>query len=383
MALKRILAVLGLILLVGIVSSARVNARAAALPAGFTRELMAQGLIHPTAFAFTADGILVAQQGGVIQVVQNDGSLRAQPYATLNVSTEIERGLVGLALHPKYPTKPYVYVYYTTGPGALNYSGTPVNRVSRFRTVNGFGTNEEILLDNIPSPTAAHNGGDLQFGADGKLYISVGDGNVDSGMQAQVRQNLSGKILRLNPDGTIPADNPFVNKRKARHEIYAYGFRNPFRMTLRAKTQALFVADVGWGEWEEVSVLQAGGNYGWNMFEGPCPINTHCDPSQTDFGGTIPPAYYYDSSVSSPTSVIGGVFAEGSRYPKPYKGAYFFGDLNGWVHVAKFDKQNRVRQVLDFDTGVVPTQFRLGADKNVWVVDFAFGNLYRYVYTAP
>lgn len=138
MALKRILAVLGLVLLVGIVSSARVNARAAALPAGFTRELMAQGLIHPTAFAFTADGILVAQLGGVIQVVQNDGSLRAQPYATLNVSTEIERGLVGLALHPKYPTKPYVYVYYTTGPGALNYGGTPVNRVSRFRTVNGF-----------------------------------------------------------------------------------------------------------------------------------------------------------------------------------------------------------------------------------------------------
>ncbi len=382
MMYKRYAAVFSLVLLLGILSSARVHARPMTLPAGFTREIKAQGLTAPTAFAFTSDGILVTEKGGVLQVVQNDGSLRAQPYATLNVSTENERGLVGIALHPKYTTKPYVYVYYTTGPGALNYSGTPANRVSRFRTVNGFGTNEEILLDNIPSPTGTHNGGDVQFGLDGKLYITVGDGDVDSGMQAQVRQNLSGKILRLNPDGTIPSDNPFVRYRKARQEIFAYGFRNPFRMTARAKTQSYFVGDVGWGEWEEVDVLKAGGNFGWNMFEGPCPTNTHCDPSQTDFGSTIPPTYYYDSSASSPTSVIGGVFAEGARYPKPYKGAYFFGDFNGWVHVIKFDRQNRFRRVLDFDVGVVPVQFRMGPDQNVWVLDF-MGNLYRYAYTAP
>lgn len=381
MPMKRFLLWLGLLMVVMPGVTMRAHASAPTLPAGFTRETAAQGLTAPTAFVFTLDGILVTQKDGVIQVVQDNGTLRAQPYATLNVSTESERGLVGIALHPKYATQPYVYVYYTTGPGALNYSGTPVNRVSRFRTLNGFGTNEEIILDNIPSPTGEHNGGDLQFGFDGKLYVTVGDGDMYGGMQAQGLQNLAGKILRLNPNGTIPSDNPFVHKHKPRHEIYAYGFRNPFRLTLRAKTQSYFVADVGWGEWEEVDVLQPGGNYGWPQFEGPCPIDTHCDPTQTDFGKTIPPTYYYDSSTTNPTSIIGGAFAEGSAYPKPYAGAYFFGDFNGWVKVAKFNKHNRVKQVLDFDTGIVPVQFRLGPDKNIHVLDFVGGSLYRYVYT--
>lgn len=382
MSVRRFLSVLGLLLLLGMVPGSRLNASAPALPAGFTRETMAQGLTLPTAFVFTPDGILVAQKGGVIQVVQSDGALRAQPYVTLHVSAQIERGLAGIALDPKYATRPFVYVYYTTGPGALNYGGAPVNRVSRFRTVNGLGTGEEILLDNIPSPSGKHNGGDLQFGPDGKLYVAVGDGDQDAGLQAQVRQNLLGKILRLNPGGSIPPDNPFATKHKMRHEIYAYGFRNPFRMTFRAKTQSLLAADVGLGQWEEADSVRAGGNYGWPMFEGPCPYDTHCDPAQTNFGGTIPPAYYYDSSIENPSGIIGGVFAETSSYHRPYKGAYFFGDYARWVHVARFDKHDRVKQVLDFDAGFIPVQFRVGPDKNVWALDLG-GNLYRYIYQTP
>lgn len=382
MTFGKIFSVLSLLFVFGIANFARVDAARPALPAGFTRELMAQGLTMPTAFAFTPDRILVTQKNGVIQVALANGTLRAEPYATLNVSTESERGLVGIALHPQYATQPYVYVYYTTGPGVKDYSGTPENRVSRFRTVNGFGTDEEIILDHIPSPSGEHNGGDLQFGFDGKLYITIGDGDMDGGMQAQVKQNLYGKILRLNPDGTIPNTNPFFKNKKARHEIFAYGFRNPFRLALRAKTKSYFVADVGWGQWAEVDVLQPGGNYGWPLFEGPCPINTHCNPAKTNFGKTIPPAYFYDSSIETPSSVIGGAFAEGSPYPKPYKGAYFFGDFYGWVRVARFDKQNQFRKVYDFDTGITPVQFRVGPDKNIWALDFA-GNLYRYVYVAP
>lgn len=381
MTFRKIFPLLGLLFVLGAVSAQSAHAATSALPAGFTRAIVAQGLTNPTAFAFSPDGILVTEKDGAIQVIQNDGSLRAQPYATLNVSTEIERGLVGIALHPKYATQPYVYVYYTTAPGALAYSGTPENRVSRFRTVNGFGTNEEIILDHIPSPSGMHNGGDLLFGYDGKLLVTVGDGNENGGMPAQVRRNLLGKVLRLNPDGTIPNDNPYAHNKTARHEIFAYGFRNPFRIALRAKTLSYFVADVGWGEWEELDVLKARGNYGWPMFEGPCPKNTHCDPTKTDFGATIPPTYYYDSSLSSPTSIIGGAFAEGSPYPKPYKGAYFFGDMEGWVKIIKFDKQNRVRNVLAFDTITFPVQFRLGPDKNIYVLDFGDGILYRYVYT--
>lgn len=381
MKAKTFLLVLGLLLILGIGTSSRANAVSAILPTGFTRETVAQGLTEPTAFVFSPEGILVTQKNGVIQVVQQNGTLRAQPYATLHVSTQIERGLVGIALHPNYATQPYVYVYYTTGPGALDYGGTPENRVSRFLTVGGVGTDEEILLDHIPSPAGEHNGGDLLFGFDGKLYVTVGDGDVDSGIQAQVLQNLSGKVLRLNPDGTIPQDNPFVSRKKARHEIFAYGFRNPFRIASRTKTQSYFVADVGWGEWEEVDLLKRGGNYGWPQFEGPCPVNTHCDTTQTNFGKTIAPSFFYDSSVQNPSGIIGGAFAAGANYPRPYKGAYFYGDAYGWIRVAKVSRLNQFKAVHDFDTGYMPTQFRMGPDNNMYVLDFIYGHLYRYVYT--
>ncbi len=347
------------------------------LPPGFTRELVTDKLVAPTAFVFAGDEILVAEKEGNIRVIQADDSLRTDAYIKLNVSTEIERGLLGIALHPKYPNQPYVFVYYTTGPGALNYGGTPVNRVSRLKTVNGYGTDEEILLDNIPSETAMHNAGDLEFGFDGKLLIAVGDsGNREN---AADLQSLAGKILRLKANGKVPRDNPFFGKPRARPEVYAYGFRNPFRIAGRAKTQSFFAADVGWGDWEELDKLKAKGNFGWPQFEGPCPINTVCDPSATDFGKTVPPTFYYDSTVEQGNAIIGGVFAKGTNYPAPYQDGYFFGDIHGWVHVLKMNRKDRVTASYAFDTGVTPTQFRIGPDNNVYVLDLA-GKLYRYVY---
>lgn len=374
---KLLVLTLGCLLLTFLSASTRVSASTFALPAGFTRELVAEGMSTSTSFVFTNDGILVTEKGGKIRVIEPGGILRAEPYATLHVSIQGERGLNGIALHPKYPAQPYVYVYYTTGPGALNYSGAPANRLSRFRTVDGFGTDEEILIDDIPAETGYHNGGDLLFGKDGKLFVTVGDSGTMS--NATDLKSLAGKILRVNAKGKAPRDNPYFGKPKARPEVYAYGFRNPFRIAERAATQSYFVADVGWGKWEELDKLKSKGNYGWPTYEGPCLRNVQCDPTTTDFGKTVPPLYYYDSTLEEGNAIIGGVFAIGANYPAPYKGAYFFGDIYGWVRVLKINRADRVTGEYEFDTGIQPTQFRVGPDKNVYVLDL-YGKLYRYVY---
>jgi glucose/arabinose dehydrogenase len=373
---------LALVLMLGLlaVGSTRVDAHPSLLPTGFVRETVGSGLNRPTAFVFDGDQYLVTQKNGIVQVVLPDGSVRPEPYLTLSVSTQIERGLLGIALHPNYPTKPLVYVYYTTGEEALDYTDPPVNRVSRFRTVNGLGTNERILLDGIPSDESIHNAGDLQFGSDGMLYVTVGDGGVNQRQRAADLSSLNGKILRLRPNGKAPKDNPYYGVQGARPEIYAFGFRNPFRMSFRERNDTIYVGDVGWGKWEEVDIVKAGSDYGWPRFEGPCTIDTVCDPSQTNFGDSKPPFYYYDSNLELQNAIIGGAFADGASYPTLYNGAYFYGDIHGWVRILRVNRKNNIKGNYEFDTGVVPIQFRLGPDKLMYMLDFHDGALYRYVY---
>jgi glucose/arabinose dehydrogenase len=369
-------------LLLGILAA---QAASAAPPAGFSRVQVASGLDQPTAFAFERDRIFVTEKNsGRVKVVRADGTVRSNPYVTLKVSTNSERGLLGIALDPHFTTNRYVYVYYTTGPGALNYSGSPKNRVSRFKSSNGVGTQETILLDAIPSDAGNHNGGDIHFGFDGKLYIAVGDGGAFHD-EAQVQNSLRGKILRINPDGTIPADNPFfITNTGKRRSVYAYGFRNPFRFARRESNQTYIVADVGQSTWEEVDSLQEGANFGWNIYEGPCPANNPgCNPATTNFGGTIAPIHSYAHSGAGETGnvVIGGVFADDSNYPSPYDGAYFYGDNGaGWVHVLTMSSSNVVTDRSDFDQLSHPVSFADGPDGNIYVADIGSGAIYKYVY---
>src|SRR5581483_3023327 len=149
------------------------------LPPKFTRVALGGGqtLEEPTAIEFPDVRIFVTEKGGRIRIIKRDGSLKPTPFATLNVNTEGERGLLGIALDPNYNTNHFLYVYYTTGPGAKNYSGKPENRVSRlFKSSDGRVT-ETIIKDHISSSTthSNHNGGDIHFGFDGKLYIAVGE----------------------------------------------------------------------------------------------------------------------------------------------------------------------------------------------------------------
>jgi glucose/arabinose dehydrogenase len=324
------------------------------------------------------------------------------PYVTLKVTSDVERGVLGIAVDPEFATNTFVYIYYTTGPGALGYTGSPKNRVSRFTTAPGLvATSETIILDNIPSDAGNHNGGDIQFGFDAKLYVAVGDGGSFHG-DAQTLDSLRGKMLRIQRDGSIPKGNP--NKLAGRRcglpsgeppgvspckEIYAYGLRNPFRFSLRSSNGTYLIGDVGQNTWEELNTLVPGGNYGWNVVEGPCPLlpNPNCNPASTPYPPQYqPPIHFYNHGGLGETgqTIIAGAFAEnGSNYPAPFAGAHFYGDFSAnWVHVLTMNTVNTVTSQLDFATLSLPVAFRNGADGNIYVLSFG-GTLYKYVFTPP
>lgn len=385
--MKRVLVVcslVGLFALAAFTPSGTWAARSI-LPAGFTRVALGAGLNQPTAMAFKGNRIYVTEKGGAIRVVNSNGVLKAKPLTTLHVSTESERGLLGIVVDPNFATNKFIYVYYTTAPGAKNYSGSPENRVSRLkRRLNQPGFKEKILLDHIPSTSGNHNAGDIHWGFDGKLFISVGESGCCP-EDAQGLDTLRGKILRINPNGTIPRDNPFYNTAGARKETYAYGFRNPWRFARRESNQSYVVADVGQHTWEEIDSLGAGKNYGWPDYEGPCPKqNLACDPDSVNYGSTTKPIHWYNhiSGTETGTVIAGGVFAEGSNYPAPYADAYFYGDTGaGWVHGLTMDGSNNVTGQFEFDDPGSPVSFARDADGNVYVVNHNDGVIYEYVYT--
>ncbi|MBX9581362.1 MAG: PQQ-dependent sugar dehydrogenase, partial [Gemmataceae bacterium] len=327
------------------------------LPPGFAESVFAAGLTAPTAMAVAPDGrVFVAEQGGTLRVVRNGAALPA-PFVSLAVDARGERGLVGVALDPAFPTNGFVYVYYTVpaaGPAA------PHNRVSRFAAAGDVAAGgETVLLDLDPLSAATnHNGGGLAFGPDGKLYVAVGDNATAA--NAQTLTNRLGKVLRINPDGTIPADNPAaidglgaVPAGPAR-AIWAAGLRNPFTLAFQPGTGRLFVNDVGQASFEEVNEGRAGANYGWPATEGPF------DPAA--FPAFTPPAHAYPHGDGSPAvgrAIVGGAFG-GVGFPAEYAGDYFFADLiGGWINrrdaatgqVTNFADDLTGQSIVDLDTG--------------------------------
>jgi glucose/arabinose dehydrogenase len=298
------------------------------LPAGFSETLIATGLPNPTAMALAPDGrIFVDTEDGDTYVIK-DGALLSTPFLHLNVDPNGERGLLGLAFDPNFADNQYVYFYYTV-PGSPAH-----NRVSRF-TANGDvadPSSEFVLLDldNLTEPFTNHNGGGLHFGLDGKLYVSVGENGNPA--NSQDPSNLLGKILRINADGTVPNDNPFVGMDGVRPEIWALGFRNPYTFAVQPGTGRIFVNDVGSYPpfaREEINDLVVGGNYGWPIYEGYSD-----DPSYQS------PLYAYPSGVTDPDTgdlvcaIVGGTFynPDTAQFPPDYAGSYFFSDLCGhWI----------------------------------------------------
>ena len=306
--------------------------KAATLPAGFTESQWGSAMPSAaTAMAFAPDGrLFVCLQSGQVRVINKDGVLLANPFVTLSVDSNGERGLLGVAFDPNFASNHYVYLYYTV-PGSPAH-----NRISRF-TANGnvAAANSEFVLvdlDNLSNATN-HNGGAIHFGPDGKLYAGVGENA--NGANAQSLSNRLGKILRINSNGTIPPDNPRSfpgiagSTSGANRAIWAVGLRNPFTFAFQPGTARLFINDVGQSTWEEINDGVAGSNYGWPAAEGPA------SPPNPNFRD---PIFYYGHGSSSTTgcAIVGGAFYNPSvlQFPSRFVGKYFFADLcTGWIRV--------------------------------------------------
>ena len=289
-------------------------------PDEYTWQLIVSGLERPVDLQADGSGRLyVIEKTGRIRIIEK-GQLLGDPF--LNIEDRVndssnEMGLLGLAFHPDYAQNGYFYVNYT-GTGGDTF-------ISRFQTTENdpYQTSplSEVNLLRIKQPFPNHNGGSLAFGPDGYLYAGLGDGGLagDPFGNAQKTDNLLGKILRLDVNlgesYSIPAGNPFDN------EIWAYGLRNPWRISFDMLTGDLFIADVGQGTWEEVDYLPTGSpggaNFGWDFREGK-----HDYDGKAPSGLTEPIAEY--SHAEGGCSVTGGYVYRGSM--PAWNGVYLYGD---------------------------------------------------------
>ncbi|MBL86168.1 MAG: hypothetical protein CMO82_05870 [Winogradskyella sp.] len=279
------------------------------------------------------DRLFVVEQDGIIKIVNSDGSVEATNFLDIDTivgSNGNEQGLLGLAFHPDFDTNGYFFVNYT------NNSGDTV--ISRFSRIGVNPTiadpNSELIILTYSQPYSNHNGGELQFGPDGYLYISSGDGGSGGDPQnnGQNLNSLLGKLLRIDVNNAsasnpydIPADNPFVGDTNARDEIWAYGLRNPWKFSFDSMNNDLWIADVGQNAREEINQVastSSGLNYGWRCYEGNSAYNTSGCPSSSTL--TFPVAEY--SHSGGRCSITGGYVYRGSNYPNLF-GTYLFGDV--------------------------------------------------------
>ena len=286
----------------------------AILPEGFY-ETQVRGLSSPTALAVGPDGwILVCEQRGALRLIR-DGALQTQPFLQVDVQAFQERGLVGVQFDPGFGSNRWIYLYYTATQPTFH------NRLSRFTAgeTNAVPGSEVVLLD-LPTLGVSgwHNGGSIAFGPDDKLYLGVGDNNL--GALAQRLDSVLGKVLRLNRDGTIPADNPLAGTAEgASRAIWALGFRNPYTLAFQPGTGRLFANDVGLDTWEEINEVVRGGNYGWPVYEGPA--------NDPNFNAPLF-AYRHLQNVNASSAITGGAFYNPAtnQFPAEYTGKYFFAD---------------------------------------------------------
>ncbi|GIV32803.1 MAG: hypothetical protein KatS3mg031_0338 [Chitinophagales bacterium] len=352
---------------------------------------IASGFNRPVDIAHCGDDrLFIVEQAGIIKILNPDGTINPRPFLDIRNKVEsggFEQGLLGLAFHPDYKNNGYFFVNYTDkGPG---FGNTVVSRfqVSPSDPDSALASSETILFT-IAQPYANHNGGDLNFGPDGYLYIGLGDGGSanDPGNRAQNPMDLLGKILRIDVNSIagyrIPPDNPFVNDTTTRDEIWALGLRNPWRFSFDRLTGDMWIGDVGQNAREEVNFQPAssmgGENYGWRCYEGTRPNNTTGCASAASY---VAPVYEYVNPTFG-CSVIGGYVYRGCRYPNLF-GHYIFSDYcSGRFWSTVYSGGNWVT----YDQGTFANSFTtFGEDRHgeLYVAGSSGGRIYRITESLP
>lgn len=326
--------------------------------------------------------LFIVEQSGRIRIAEN-GKLLLQDFLDLRdrVDSGGEKGLLSLTFHPSYLENGLFYV---------NYTGQKKRKLHTFisefsRTANNRADpqSERRLLE-IQQPFSNHNGGQLQFGPDGYLYIGMGDGGSanDPYRHGQNLSTLLGKMLRIDVDKhdnnrayDIPHDNPFVSKSGVRPEIWAYGLRNPWRFSFDSDTGALYVADVGQDHEEEINLVTRGGNYGWPIMEGKrCTpgINRRCDKT-----GLILPLWSYTHDEG--TSITGGYVYRGQAIPQ-LCGAYIYADFvtrKIWALRTQNNKILTERLLLTAPFHL--SSFGIDSQKELYVIDYEGGRVFKFI----
>jgi glucose/arabinose dehydrogenase len=327
------------------------------LPNGFALKLIVRDMASPTDMVFLPGGdILVTERGvgkesaglAALRLVRQ-GQLRPQPVLTLSVNVTIDSGLIAIVLDPNFIENHYFYLWYSIGEGARGWSGESVNRLARFTYDPVSGTadpqSETVILEGV-TWSSMHNGGGLRFDGAGNLLITTGDAAGPHDPETNLAQTLSslnGKVLRIRPlaEGgyAIPTENPFVKRAvgdpTVRPEIYAWGLRNPFRLTGRGDG-TFYLLDVGQDAWEEVNRLQPGANYGWPAREGPCPIYVQALPCEAADARYTDPVFAYPLNGAGAMTAL--AFYQGDGFPEEYHDKLFFADFNSrWIGVTDVD----------------------------------------------
>ena len=326
------------------------------------------------------DRLFVVERGGLVKVFPNNPQAEvASIFLDISGRTDTsggEMGLLGLAFHPDYAANGYFYAYYTPGPEESVLSRFRVSTADPDRAEAG----SETVLLRIVQPYTNHNGGQVTFGPEGYLYLATGDGGSggDPAGNAQNLNSLLGKILRLDVNASangleygIPETNPFLETEGARPEIFAYGLRNPWRISFDPQTGWLWAGDVGQGETEEIDIIEAGGNYGWNIMEGSGCFGT----DSCDTAGLIPPLYEYGHS-NGDKSVTGGHVYRGSEVPS-LRGHYIYADfISGRIWALESTASNPANTLL-LESGLNISSFGTDVQGELFICSFD-GSIYQF-----
>lgn len=346
----------------------------------YSWQVVAKGFNQPLDVQHAGDGsrrLFIVERVGAILIMDEDGFVLPAPF--LDISDKVttkgsEQGLLGLAFHPAYAENGTFFINYTD----LN-GNTVIARYQVSSDANQADAASESVLFHIEQPYGNHNGGGLDFGPDGFLYIGLGDGGSanDPLGNGQKLDTYLGKLLRVDVDGAetylVPADNPFLAG-EGLPEIWAYGLRNPWRFSFDSLTGDLYIADVGQNIWEEVNFLPAGAkggaNFGWNYREGAHPFAGQ-PPADLVL---IDPVAEYDHEEGC--SVTGGAVYRGDALPA-WNGVYFYGDYCGGQVWGLLNVNGVWQSELLFYTGATITSFGEGEDGAIYFTDYTTNALFQ------